>query len=65
MDISENMLDMARQRFAARAETRYVTCDYSCSELGGPYDIICSALSIHHLETEDKRQSVQPDLLLP
>jgi tRNA (cmo5U34)-methyltransferase len=56
MDISENMLEMARQRFAARPETRYVTCDYSCSELGGPYDIICSALSIHHLETEDKRQ---------
>jgi tRNA (cmo5U34)-methyltransferase len=56
MDISENMLAMARQRFAARPGTCYVTCDYSCSELGGPYDIICSALSIHHLETEDKRQ---------
>jgi tRNA (cmo5U34)-methyltransferase len=55
MDISENMLEMARQRFRARPETRYVTCDYSCSDLGGPYDIICSALSIHHLETEDKR----------
>ena len=56
MDISENMLAMARQRFATRPETRYVTCDYSRSELGGPYDIVCSALSIHHLETEDKRQ---------
>ena len=56
MDISENMLAMARQRFAARPETRYVTCDYSRSELGGPYDINCSALSIHHLEPEDKRQ---------
>jgi tRNA (cmo5U34)-methyltransferase len=56
MDISENMLDMARKRFATRPETRYVICDYACSDLGGPYDIICSALSIHHLETEDKRQ---------
>jgi tRNA (cmo5U34)-methyltransferase len=56
MDISENMLDMARKRFAARPETKYVVCDYSRSDLGGPYDIICSALSIHHLETEDKRQ---------
>jgi tRNA (cmo5U34)-methyltransferase len=56
MDISENMLAMARQRFASRPETRYMTCDYSCSELGGPYDIICSALSIHHLEYEDKRR---------
>jgi tRNA (cmo5U34)-methyltransferase len=56
MDISENMLDMARQRFATRPGTEYVVCDYSCSELGGPYDIVCSALSIHHLETGDKRE---------
>ncbi|NMB77610.1 MAG: class I SAM-dependent methyltransferase [Methanomicrobiales archaeon] len=56
MDISEKMLDMARQRFAARPETKYTICDYSRTELGGPYDIICSALSIHHLVTEDKRQ---------
>ena len=54
MDISENMLDMARKRFASRPETKYVICDYSRSELGGPYDIICSGLSIHHLEKEDK-----------
>lgn len=56
MDISENMLDQARMRFAARKKTRYVVCDYSRSDLGGPYDIVCSALSIHHLATEDKRQ---------
>jgi tRNA (cmo5U34)-methyltransferase len=56
MDIAENMLDMARKRFAGRPETRYVTCDYSRVELGGPYDIVCSALSIHHLAPEEKRQ---------
>ncbi len=56
MDISENMLEQARKRFASRPETQYVICDYSKSDLGGPYDLICSALSIHHLETEDKRR---------
>ena len=56
MDISENMLDLARKRFAARPGTKYVICDYSRSDLGGPYDIVCSALSIHHLAPEDKRQ---------
>jgi tRNA (cmo5U34)-methyltransferase len=55
MDISENMLDMARMRFATRPGTEYIICDYSRSELGGPYDIVCSALSIHHLSPEDKR----------
>jgi tRNA (cmo5U34)-methyltransferase len=56
MDISENMLDMARKRFATRQGTEYVVCDYSRSALGGPYDIVCSALSIHHLSPEDKCQ---------
>jgi len=56
MDIAENMLDEARKRFATRAGTGYVICDYSRSELGGPYDIVCSALSIHHLAPEDKRR---------
>jgi tRNA (cmo5U34)-methyltransferase len=55
LDISENMLAVARERFAAKKNVRYVVNDYSRSELGGTYDIICSALSIHHLATEDKR----------
>ncbi len=59
MDISENMLDMARKRFATRPDTTYLVCDYSRSELGGPFDLICSALSIHHLSSEDKRRLFQ------
>jgi tRNA (cmo5U34)-methyltransferase len=56
MDISEKMLDMARERFALRPATEYVVCDYSGAELGGPYDLACSALSIHHLTPWDKRR---------
>lgn len=56
MDISENMLDMARLRFASRPGTEYIVCDYSQSELGGPFDLICSALSIHHLAPGDKQR---------
>jgi tRNA (cmo5U34)-methyltransferase len=56
LDISENMLCVAKERFSGRENVRYVVNDYSRSELGGVYDIICSALSIHHLATEDKRR---------
>jgi tRNA (cmo5U34)-methyltransferase len=56
MDISENMLDEAKKRFATRPDTEYIVCDYSRSNLGGPYDLVCSALSIHHLSPEDKRR---------
>ncbi len=56
VDIAENMLEMAKKRFAERPDTRYVVSDYSTGLPGGPYDIACSALSIHHLTTEDKRR---------
>ncbi|MFA4877627.1 MAG: methyltransferase domain-containing protein [Methanoregula sp.] len=56
MDIAENMLDMARKRFATRPDTAYRVCDYSHADLGGPYDLVCSALSIHHLAPEEKRR---------
>jgi tRNA (cmo5U34)-methyltransferase len=55
MDIAENMLEIAKQRFAGSGNIRYVVSDYSTGDLAGPYDLVCSALSIHHLATEDKR----------
>ena len=56
IDFSEQMLDLARKRFAGNSSVRYLVRDYSIEELGGPYDITCSALSIHHLTTDDKRR---------
>ncbi len=56
MDIADNMLEIAKQRFAGRENIRYVVSDYSTADMGGPYDLICSALSIHHLTTEDKHR---------
>ena len=55
LDISENMLDIARQRLAGRKNISYLVGDYSQGIPVGPYDLVCSALSIHHLMREDKR----------
>ena len=56
VDIASDMLDRARQRFANRPGTRFIAADYRHADPGGPYDIVCSALSIHHLGMEDKQQ---------
>ena len=56
LDISENMLAVARQRFSQRDNIGYVVSDYRRSPLGGPYDLVISALSIHHLSRDDKCQ---------
>jgi tRNA (cmo5U34)-methyltransferase len=56
MDISERMLDVARVRFQGREKVRFVVRDYCRGYLGGPFDAICSALSIHHLTGDEKRE---------
>ncbi|MDP3396719.1 MAG: class I SAM-dependent methyltransferase [Methanoregula sp.] len=56
VDLSESMLSIAKERFSDRSDVQYITGDYSCVDFGRRYDLICSALSIHHLEHEDKRR---------
>ncbi|HTY51811.1 MAG TPA: class I SAM-dependent methyltransferase [Methanomicrobiales archaeon] len=56
MDLSGEMLAVARRRFAGRDATRFIVADYREADLGGPFDLICSALSIHHLGREEKRE---------
>ncbi|MDD1719396.1 MAG: class I SAM-dependent methyltransferase [Methanoregulaceae archaeon] len=56
LDISEQMLAVARKRFEGRKNIRYITGDYSGTDLGGKYDLVCSALSIHHLPDKEKHR---------
>jgi tRNA (cmo5U34)-methyltransferase len=54
LDFAEQMLDVARERFAGRENVHYITGDYRDVDFGGTYDLVCSALSIHHLLDEEK-----------
>ncbi|WP_119462939.1 class I SAM-dependent methyltransferase [Rhodospirillaceae bacterium SYSU D60014] len=60
VDLSEAMLAQARQRFAEADEVTFEAADYSAAPLGGhqndsPWDLVISALSIHHLADADKQ----------
>lgn len=56
MDMSRGMLDVARERFREDPRVRVMVGDYRSDPLGGTYDVIGSALSIHHLEKTEKRE---------
>jgi tRNA (cmo5U34)-methyltransferase len=56
LDISDQMLNAAHERFSGNPDVRCITGDYSTGDLGGQYDLICSALSIHHLIDKDKQK---------
>ena len=60
-DIAEEMLSLARQRFAGDQGIEFEVCDYASPEAfsGRKFDLIVSALSIHHLEDPEKAKLFQ------
>jgi len=57
IDISEKMLEVAKTRFRDLENIKFIADDYTKYDFGDErYDVIISALSIHHLEDEQKRE---------
>jgi ubiquinone/menaquinone biosynthesis C-methylase UbiE len=56
IDISEQMLAVARKRFEGIAAFEYVVTDYTKGLALDSPDLILSGLSIHHLTDSDKRR---------
>ena len=56
IDISEKMLDMAKERFRDNSKVKYIAADYSKYNFTEKYDMVVSALSIHHLEDRKKKE---------
>jgi len=53
-DVADEMLKVARKRFAGLANVSYAVSDYKRELPQGSFDVIASALSIHHLEDAEK-----------
>jgi len=55
-DLSEAMLEEAKSRFSTcESKVEYITKNYATEQIDGKYDLIISALSIHHLTDSEKQ----------
>jgi tRNA (cmo5U34)-methyltransferase len=55
VDLSQDMLARAKERFAEEAgRFDFIVADYAKGALPGEFDVILSALSIHHLPDHEK-----------
>ena len=55
VDQAEKMLDLAQRRFNNYSNIKYMLGDYTTIKFSEKYDAVISALSIHHLESEQKK----------
>lgn len=67
IDISEKMMEKARERFAIRTDVCFTIADYDRESLPGRYPLVVSAMSIHHLSDAGKQRLMQKifDVLTP
>ena len=56
IDISADMLNKAKERFKGINNVEFIEENYLTNIPGGKYDLICSALSIHHLNEQEKEK---------
>jgi tRNA (cmo5U34)-methyltransferase len=54
MDLSEKMLEKAQERFSSNKKVNFLVWDYSHSSFPEEYNLIVSAMSIHHLSSDEK-----------
>lgn len=55
IDASSGMLDQARERFRGNPSVTFGIGDMGACDLHGPWDVIVSALAIHHLDDAAKQ----------
>lgn len=67
VDISEEMLSKAKARFAHRHGINFEVIDYARCKLLNSFELVVSAMSIHHLVDSDKRLLFKKiyDVLIP
>lgn len=54
VDVAEQMMGVARERFSLSRNFNYLIADYSLNLPDDKFDLIASALSIHHLAEQSK-----------
>ena len=55
VDASADMLEQARRRFSGHPTVSFAVADMATANLDGPWDVVASALAIHHLDDEAKQ----------
>ena len=56
IDMADEMLEVARQRYKGNGNIKYITADYSRHNFSETFDAVISAMSIHHLIDSAKRK---------
>lgn len=58
VDLAENMIKIARDKLSNYSDILFVLNDFQNMSGNGDYDVIISALALHHLETDNDKKKI-------
>ncbi|MDW5564131.1 MAG: methyltransferase domain-containing protein [Methanomassiliicoccus sp.] len=58
LDMTKEMLDIARQRLSGHDNVGYVVADIHDFQLDGPYDAVVSSLALHHIGSDEEKKAI-------
>ena len=63
LDIAANMIDVAKFKLAAHADTEFIVGDFSDIDFTEKFDVVVSSLALHHLETDTDKIKLYSKIL--
>ena len=58
LDMTKEMLDLAKERLGGYPNVRYILSDFHDFEFDGPYDHAITSLALHHAVTDDDKKAI-------
>jgi tRNA (cmo5U34)-methyltransferase len=58
LDMTEAMLDLAKERMKGCSNARYVLSDLYDFQFDGPFDLVISSLALHHIVSDEDKRSL-------
>ena len=57
LDIAPNMIEVTKEKMSRYQNIHYQVGDFLSYEFGGNYDVVVSSLALHHLPTDNDKQT--------
>lgn len=58
LDLSENMIQIAKEKLSEYDSITYVIDDFTKTEITDKYDVILSSLALHHIPNDEKKEEM-------
>lgn len=62
LDLSENMIEIAKDKLSSYENIEYIVGDFTQMELNTKYDVVLSSLALHHIPNDEEKEAMYKDI---